>query len=67
MSKPKWCNLCNRNVIPGKKFNWLVCIFLCGLFYIPYYYFKKNTCPICSSDNFSPAKANEIGDKNQNV
>lgn len=61
MSNPKYCNLCNRNVIPGKKFNWLVFFLLCGIFYVPYYFLKKDKCPICDSDNFSPAKATEMG------
>jgi len=62
MDSPKWCNLCNRNVVPKKDFNWLVFIFCCGIFYLPYYWwFKKKTCPICKADNFGPAHANEMG------
>jgi len=61
MSGAKWCNLCNRNVIPNKKFNWLVFLFLCGIFYIPYYLLKKGKCPICEGDNFGPARAREMG------
>lgn len=57
MSVPKWCNLCKRNVIAGKKFNWLVFILLCGLFYLPYYLFKKDKCPICNGDSFSAPKS----------
>jgi len=62
MATPKWCNLCNRNILPKKDFNWLVFIFLCGIFYLPYYFFfKKDKCPICGGDNFSPARAEEMG------
>jgi len=64
MSSPAWCNLCNRNVIPGKKFNWLLFIFLCGLFYLPIYWFQAKKCPICQGENFGPAKAEEMGKKN---
>ena len=61
MASPKWCNLCNRNIVAGKKFNWLVFILLCGIFYVPYYLIKKKKCPICNGNSFSPAKADEIG------
>lgn len=61
MAGPVWCNLCKRNVVPRKDFNWLVFIFLCGIFYLPYYFiFKTPVCPICKADNFSPAKAEEM-------
>jgi hypothetical protein len=56
-----YCNLCKRNVVPGKKFNWLVAIFLCGVFYIPFYLFASEKCPICQGTSFGPAKAGEIG------
>ncbi|MCK5822686.1 MAG: hypothetical protein KAG95_01695 [Bacteroidales bacterium] len=60
MASPKWCNLCNRNVIPTKKFNWLVFIFLCGIFYLPYYFWvQKEKCPICEGDDFGTARAEE--------
>ena len=61
MAAPAWCNLCNRNVTPKKDFNWLVFIFLCGLFYLPFYFLKPSTCPICSSDNFGPARPGDMG------
>lgn len=60
MSLPMWCNLCNRNIVPGKKFNWLVFILLCGLFYLPVYWLQKNKCPICGGVNFGPARAADI-------
>jgi len=63
MASPAWCNLCKRNVIPSKKFNWLVFIFLCGIFYIPVYLLQTKKCPICQGDNFGPAKAEEMGAK----
>ena len=64
MASPKWCNLCNRNIIAGKKFNWLVFFLLCGIFHVPYYLIKKNKCPICNGDSFGPARADEIGKRN---
>jgi hypothetical protein len=65
MASAKWCNLCNRNVVPTKKFNWLLFIFLCGIFYLPYYwFFKKETCPICEADNFGSPRQSEMGKQN---
>jgi hypothetical protein len=61
MAGPVWCNLCNRNIEPLKKFNWLVFIFLCGIFYLPVYLLQKAKCPICHANNFGPAKAGEMG------
>ncbi|MDR2885730.1 MAG: hypothetical protein LBU95_02985 [Rikenellaceae bacterium] len=63
MATPVWCNLCNRNVVPEKKFNWLVFIFCCGIFYLPFYWMSKAKCPICKANNFGPAKADEMGTK----
>ena len=63
MARPVWCNLCNRNVVRAKKFNWLVFIFMCGVFYLPIYLLKRATCPICGAANFGPAKADEMGRK----
>jgi len=63
MARPVWCNLCNRNVVPQKKFNWLVFIFLCGIFYLPVYWLQKLKCPICGGTNFGPARAEELGKK----
>lgn len=57
MTQSLYCNLCKRNVVPQKKFNWLVFIFLCGIFYIPVYLLQKAKCPICQSDNFASAQA----------
>jgi hypothetical protein len=57
MATPLWCNLCKRNVVPTKKFNWLVFIFLCGIFYLPVYLLQAKKCPICQASSFSPAKA----------
>jgi hypothetical protein len=44
-----------------KKFNWLVFIFLCGIFYLPIYLLQKAKCPICQGANFGPAKADKMG------
>lgn len=63
MAAPAFCNLCNRNVIPTKKFNWLVFIFLCALFYIPIYLLQKKRCPICQGTQFSPARADQMGQR----
>jgi hypothetical protein len=52
----KHCNVCERNVTPEKKFNWLLFIFLCGIFYIPFYILASKKCPICSSTTFSKAQ-----------
>jgi hypothetical protein len=48
-------------VVPQKKFNWLVFIFMCGIFYLPVYMLKKATCPICGASSFAPARAEDIG------
>jgi len=53
MAEIRYCELCNRNVEPAKKFNWLVFIFLCGLFYLLYYPFKSKRCPICGTTHLS--------------
>ena len=60
MAGPQYCNLCNRNVVPEKKFNWLIFVFLCGCFYLPFYFMSKARCPICQGVSFGPAKADEI-------
>lgn len=55
----KWCSLCNRNVVPQKKFNWLLFIVLfltaIGWFLYLLYYFiiKGKKCPICGNKSFS--------------
>jgi hypothetical protein len=61
MADPMYCKLCNRNIVPEKKFNWLVFIFLCGIFYLPFYLMQKAKCPICKGTNYGPAKADQIG------
>lgn len=62
MSSPKWCNLCNRNIIPKKDFSWVGFVFGAGFLYMAYYLFlKKRRCPICSGDSFGPPKASEMG------
>ena len=60
MSSPNYCNLCNRNVVPTKEFNWLLFIFLCGCFYLPFYWMAEKKCPICAGTNFGPAKSDTI-------
>lgn len=61
MSSPAFCNLCNRNVVPVKQFNWILFIFLCGLFYLPFYLMSSKKCPICQGTAFGPASADKIG------
>jgi hypothetical protein len=56
MANLAWCNQCNRNVTPQKDFNWLAFIFLCGIFYLPFYWLQKPKCPICKGTDFSPAR-----------
>lgn len=56
MSSPKFCQLCKRNVVPGKDFNWLVFIFLCGCFYLPFYLMAPLKCPICKGTQFGPSQ-----------
>ncbi|MFA6002137.1 MAG: hypothetical protein WC828_08540 [Thermoleophilia bacterium] len=65
MARPVWCNLCNRNVVPTKDFNWLVFIFLCGVLYLPIYWLQGKKCPICQGRNFSPAAAGHMGQGHQ--
>jgi len=61
MDSPKWCNLCKRNVVALKNFNWLVFIFLLGIFYLPYHiFFAHAKCPICQGENFSVPKASAL-------
>ena len=61
MASPSYCTLCQRNVVSTKKFNWLLFIFLCGLFYLPFYWMQSRKCPICTGEAFGPAQADKIG------
>jgi hypothetical protein len=56
MAKIRFCNLCDRNVAPKKKFNWS--IFLVGLLtfgivstmYLIYFIVKPaDACPMCGN------------------
>ncbi len=60
MAGPAYCTLCKRNITPEKKFNWVVFVFLCGIFYVPVYLMQKAKCPICKGTAFGPAKADEM-------
>ena len=51
-----YCIHCRRNVIPEKRFNWIVFAFLLGFIYLPFYLTKKPSCPICGSEQFEPPK-----------
>lgn len=57
MSNVAYCELCGRNVKPEREFNWLVFIFLLGLFYLPFYFMKPESCPICKSTALTPVRA----------
>ncbi|MEI6808771.1 MAG: hypothetical protein WCN95_08610 [bacterium] len=57
MGSPMWCPLCKRNVVPEKKFNWLVAIFLCGICYVPIWLLQKPKCPICTGQGFQSPHA----------
>lgn len=56
----KYCNLCERNVAPTKKFNWgwfLLLMLACGLgiFYVIYFLLRSpNSCPICGNKTLLP-------------
>lgn len=56
MENVMFCELCQRNVTPAKDFNWLVFLFLCGIFYLPFYLAQAPKCPICRGTQFSPAR-----------
>lgn len=56
MATIRFCNLCDRNIAPRKKFNWT--IFLLGFLtfgiistiYLIYFIVKpSNSCPICGN------------------
>lgn len=53
----EYCINCKRNVNSKKTFNWLVFIFLCGIFYLPFYFMKKNQCPICKGEQFGAVES----------
>jgi hypothetical protein len=57
--KIAYCPYCKQNIIPEKRFNWLIFIFLCGFWYLPIYLYKKKHCPICGSVEFLPPKFEE--------
>jgi hypothetical protein len=56
MAAMQYCVSCKRNVTPKKDFNWIVFVFLCGLFYLPFYLMQKPKCPICNGEQFSQAQ-----------
>lgn len=56
MSNIAYCELCGRNVTPEREFNWLVFIFLLGIFYLPFFLLKPACCPICKSTALTPAQ-----------
>ena len=69
MSEIKFCNLCNRNISPKKKFSWLWFIlpglvtgFIGSIVYLLYYWFvKKPACPICEGTSLSAMNVDEVG------
>lgn len=63
MAKIRFCNLCNRNINPIKRFNWT--IFLIGLLsagiisfmYLCFFIAKGgDTCPICKNRKLQSSK-----------
>jgi len=54
----KYCESCNQNVEPSKKFSiaWFLinCLWIIGggVYLIYFIFFKKKTCPICNGNNF---------------
>jgi len=58
---PRYCEICERNIEPQKKFNWIafLVLFLTGIgpiFYVFYYFiFKRKRCPICNGRQFDTA------------
>ena len=54
-----WCDNCKAEVIPTKKFNWIVfillfcCTWVLWIFYLIYYLVKRpDTCPRCGQKAF---------------
>lgn len=66
MSKASFCPLCNRAIVPEKKFSWGWFLLLCvtgigGIFYLIHYFiFKKKQCPICGNKRLMKAAPEEI-------
>ena len=42
--------------MPRRDFNWLLFIFCCGIFYLPFYLVKRHQCPICGGQQFESAR-----------
>lgn len=62
MAKIRFCNLCDRNVAPRKKFNWTIPILglltfgIISIMYLIYYVLKPaNACPICGNTQLHSA------------
>jgi len=56
MARVRWCNLCQRNVVPRKNFNWFAFLILLGIFYAPFYLLQGPRCPICNGKSFGSAR-----------
>ncbi len=58
----RYCENCGKNVIPIKRFNWSMFLFLCltfigGIWYLWWYIFKPKTiCPLCGSDGLESSQ-----------
>lgn len=48
------CLSCNSTVVPKRRMNWLLLIFL-NVFYLPFYFLSKKRCPICRGQEFTTA------------
>lgn len=49
MANIKYCNLCERNVVPSKKLNWFLTIITAGWYLLYYFAIQKPECPICGN------------------
>jgi len=63
----KYCNSCNQNVSPSRKFSivWFLinCLWLIGgIVYIIYYFTKPKVCPICHGNQLEASRENIIID-----
>lgn len=54
--RARYCVLCERNVVPQKRFNWIMFILLFGIFYLPIYWLARPHCPICGGTKFEGAR-----------
>ncbi|MFC1959987.1 hypothetical protein ACFLYO_04690 [Chloroflexota bacterium] len=51
--RPKWCNACQKVVMPVKPFSWMNFLFMTGLFYVAAFLMQSAKCPTCDGTEFS--------------